>query len=426
MLAERLERALAARGIHYSWAIAAMAFFYTIFSTSALGVPGVLILPMSQDLGMTIGELSAPQGLRFVLFGLVAPFAGGLFLRFGPRRMVAMSGWLLILGLLLTASATSSFQLWVGLGVVLGIAPGLTALQLTAVVSSRWFTARRGLVVGLLGGATATGVLVFMPLAAWIAEQWGWRMGLVPSGFGVIGMLGLFHLFFRDRPQELGLPAYGETIMAPIPPAQAGSFVAISFRALRQGVKRPVFWILAGTFAVCGMTSFGITQAHLVPYCGDIGIPMVTAAWLLAVIGVADLIGTVGSGWLSDRYDNRWLLSFYYGFRGLSLIWLVNSDATLVGLSVFAVVYGLDFIATMPPTVKLTVATFGREMGPALLGWIFAAHQLGAGVFAAASGVSRDMMGTYVPSFFLAGMLCLVAATAFVAVKRPAPAAMPA
>jgi sugar phosphate permease len=426
MLVERLERALAARGIHYSWAIAAMAFFYTIFSTSALGVPGVLILPMSQDLSMTIGELSAPQGLRFVLFGLVAPFAGGLFLRFGPRRMVAMSGWLLILGLVLTATATSSFQLWVGLGVILGIAPGLTALQLTAVVSSRWFTARRGLVVGLLGGATATGVLVFMPLAAWIAEQWGWRVALLPSGLGVIGMLALFHLFFRDRPQELGLPAYGEAVMAPIPPAQAGSFVAISFRALGQGVKRPVFWILAGTFAVCGMTSFGITQAHLVPYCGDIGIPMVTAAWLLAVIGVADLIGTVGSGWLSDRYDNRWLLSFYYGFRGLSLIWLVNSDATLVGLSIFAVVYGLDFIATMPPTVKLTVATFGREMGPALLGWIFAAHQLGAGLFAAASGVSRDMMGTYVPSFFVAGLLCLVAAAAFIAVKRPMPAAVPA
>lgn len=419
MLADRLARTLAARGIHYGWVMVALAFFYVIFSTSALGIPGVLILPMSQDLGLTIGELSAPQGLRFALFGLMAPFAGGLMLRYGPRRMLAFAGALLLAGLVLTATMTSQWQLWLGIGVILGIAPGLTALQLNAVISSRWFSARRGMVVGLMGGASATGVLIFMPLAAWIAEHWGWRVALLPSGIGMVVMLGLSHLFFRNRPQELGLAPYGDTVMPPVPPAPTGNFVRISFDVLALGVRRPVFWILAGAFAICGVSSFGITQAHLVPYCGDIGVPMVTAAWLLAVIGVADLIGTIGSGWLSDRYDNRWLLSAYYGFRGLSLIWLVFSDTSLAGLTVFAVVYGLDFIATMPPTVKLTITTFGREAGPALLAWIFAAHQLGSGAFAALAGSSRDALGSYAPAFFVAGLLCLLAAISFTGVRRP-------
>jgi MFS family permease len=393
-----------------------------LFSTSALGVPGVLILPMSQELGMTIGELSAPQGLRFAMFGLMAPFAGGLMLRYGPRRMLAFAGMLLLAGLALTATTHSTWQLWLGVGVVLGIAPGLTAMQLNAIISSRWFSARRGMVIGLMGGATATGVLVFMPLAAWIAESWGWRMALLPSAIGMAVMLVLCHLFFRNRPQELGLPAYGDTAMQPVPPPPTGNFVRISLDVLALGIRKPVFWILAGAFAICGVSSFGITQAHLVPYCGDIGIPMVTAAWLLAVIGVADLIGTIGSGWLSDRYDNRWLLSMYYGLRGVSLFWLVFSDATLAGLTIFAVIYGLDFIATMPPTVKLTIATFGRETGPALLAWILAAHQLGSGAFAALAGSSRDAVGSYLPAFFVAAVLCMVAAIAFVGVRRPAPA----
>jgi sugar phosphate permease len=422
MYADRLARALAARGIHYGWVMAGLAFFYVLFSTSALGVPGVLILPMSQELGMTIGELSAPQGLRFVMFGLMAPFAGGLMLRYGPRRMLAFAGLLLLAGLALTATMQTSWQLWLGVGVVLGIAPGLTAMQLNAIISSRWFTARRGMVIGLMGGATATGVLVFMPLAAWIAESWGWRMALLPSAIGMAVMLVLCHLFFRNRPQELGLPAYGDTAMQPVPPPPQGNFVRISLEVLALGVRKPVFWILAGAFAICGVSSFGITQAHLVPYCGDIGIPMVTAAWLLAVIGVADLIGTIGSGWLSDRYDNRWLLSMYYGLRGVSLFWLVFSDATLVGLTIFAVIYGLDFIATMPPTVKLTIAAFGRETGPALLAWILAAHQLGSGAFVVLAGNSRDAVGSYLPAFFAAAVLCMVAAIAFVGVRRPAPA----
>ena len=227
----------------------------------------------------------------------------------------------------------------------------------------------------------------------------------------------------HDRPQDLDLPAVGETNIAPVPPTPTANFVELSAQALALGVRRPVFWVLVATFAICGISSFGLTQAHLVPFCGDLGVPLGTAAWLLAVIGICDLIGTIGSGWLSDRYDNRWLLAWYYGLRGVALLWLVSTQPTMVGLTIFAVIYGLDFIATVPPSVRLTVLRLsGREMGPAVFAWIFAAHHVAAGVMAFGTGVSRDMFGTYEPAFLLAGALCVVAAASFGLVRRPRPA----
>ncbi|MFY8087395.1 MAG: MFS transporter, partial [Rubrivivax sp.] len=393
-----LARALAARGIHYGWVMVALTFVYAVFSSSAMGVPSVLIVPMSKELGWSIGELSAPQGLRLALFGLAAPLAGGLMLRYGPRRMVAISGALLLIGLALSIATTEKWQLWLGMGVLLGVAPGMTAMQLNAVMASRWFVAHRGLVIGVLGGAIATGMLVFMPLAAWVSERWGWRVALmIPSVGAALSWLAFLWLA-RDRPQDLNLPAVGETTVTPVPPTPTANFVELSLQALMLGTRRPIFWILVATFAICGISSFGLTQAHLVPFCGDLGIPLGTAAWLLAVIGICDLIGTIGSGWLSDRYDNRWLLAWYYGLRGIALLWLVSTQPTMVGLTIFAVIYGLDFIATVPPSVRLTVTSFGREMGPAVFAWIFAAHHVAAGLMAFGTGVSRDMLGTYEPA----------------------------
>ncbi|MFN9104540.1 MAG: MFS transporter, partial [Betaproteobacteria bacterium] len=335
-----LARSLAARGIHYGWAMVAVTFVYAVFSASAMGVPSVLIVPMAKDLGWSIGELSAPQGLRLALFGLAAPLAGGLMLRYGPRRMVALSGALLMIGLFIAITTREKWQLWLGMGVLLGLAPGITAMQLNAVVASRWFVQHRGLVLGLLGGAIATGTLVFMPLAAWVSERWGWRVALlIPSVGAALSWLAFLWLA-RDRPQDLGLPALGETTVAPVPPVPTEGFVRLSLQALALGSRSGVFWILALTFAICGISSFGLTQAHLVPFCGDLGVPLGTAAWLLAVIGVCDLIGTVGSGWLSDRFDNRWLLGWYYALRGVALLWLVHTDPTMFALTLFAVVYG--------------------------------------------------------------------------------------
>lgn len=410
--------ALGRRGVHYGWVMVALTFLYVVFSSAAMGVPSVLIIPMSKDLGWSIGELSAPQGLRLALFGLAAPLAGGLMLRYGPRRMVALSGVLLIAGLGVSMATTEKWQLWIGMGVLLGLAPGLTAMQLNAVIAARWFVAHRGLVVGLLGGAIATGTLIFMPLAAWIAERWGWRVALLIPSLGAIVSWLLFLWLARDRPQELGLPPLGETVIAPIPPVPKDNFVQLSLQALNLGARRWIFWILVFTFAICGVSSFGLTQTHLVPFCGDLGFTLGASAWLLAIIGLCDLVGTIGSGWLSDRYDNRWLLAWYYALRGVALLWLVYSDPSMLGLTIFAVVYGLDFIATVPPSVRLTVQAFGREMGPAVFAWIFAAHHVAAGLMAFGTGVSRDILGTYAPAFLLAGALCLVAAASFSMLKK--------
>jgi MFS family permease len=418
MLVHRLGGYAAARGIHYGWLITVLAFLYILFSSSALGVPSVLIRPMSENLGVTIGELSAAQGVRFALFGLIAPSAGGLMLRYGPRTMLALSGILALAGLLLTATMTSRLELWLGLGILLGVAPGLTTLQLSAVISSRWFAARRGFVVGLLNGAVATGTLLFMPLGAWIAEHWGWRLALVPPAVGLLVMVVSFVVLSKDRPQELDLAPFGEKLASPVPPPPAHNFFVLSLQALRLGSGQLVFWVLAATFFICGVSSYGLTATHFVPFCGDLGFPLVTSATFLSVIGICDLLGTIGSGWLSDRYDNRWLLAIYYGFRGVALVWLVSSDVSLVAMAAFAVVYGLDFIATVPPTVKLTVAAFGREIGPVVFGWVFAAHQLGVAVMAFFAGASRDELGTYVPAFLLAGVLCVMAAAAFAFVRR--------
>jgi predicted MFS family arabinose efflux permease len=325
----------------------------------------------------------------------------------------------------ISIATTEKWQLWLGMGVLLGLAPGLTAMQLSAVIASRWFVARRGLVLGLLSGAVATGTLIFMPLAAWATDLWGWRVALSIPSVGAALSWGLFIWLARDRPQELDLPMLGETVVAPVPALPKENFVQLSLLALKLGARRWVFWVLVFTFAICGISSFGLTQAHLVPFCGDLGIPLGTSAWMLAIIGVCDLIGTIGSGWLSDRYDNRWLLAWYYGLRGLALVWLVVSDVSMLGLAIFAVIYGLDFIATVPPSVKLTVQSFGREMGPAVFAWIFAAHHVAAGVMTLGTGISRDALGTYAPAFLLAGVLCVVAALSFTLVRRTQLAAAP-
>ena len=405
-------RALAARGIHYGWLMVALMFLFGVCSAGAMSVPGVLLTPISNDLGWSIGELSGPLGLRMTLFGLVAPFAGGLILLYGPRKVLTWSALLLIAGLVVAITMTARWQLWLALGIAMGVAPGMTALVMATTIATRWFTARRGLVLGILSAGNATGQLIFLMPAAWIAQTYGWRMALVPSVL-MIGLLALLVVLLAvDRPADIGLAPYGEDTVLPDPPRPTGNVFAISINALRMASGSLVFWVLAFTFFVCGVSSFGL-MPHFVTLCGDFGINPMTSTSLLAAIGVFDLLGTVGSGWLSDRFDNRWLLVGYYGFRGLSLIWLPYSGFSLVGLSFFAMFYGLDFIATVPPTVRLTAQAFGREQAPLVFGWIYAAHQLGAGLMAFAAGISRDVLASYLPVFFVAGVLCMVAALSF-------------
>ena len=410
-IAAMVAHALAARGIHYGWLMVGLTFLLGMCLAGAMSIPGILLKPISDDLGWSIAELSGPLGLRMTLFGLVAPFAGGLILLYGPRKVLMGSAILLIAGLLVAITMTARWQLWIALGIAMGIAPGMTAIVMATTISTRWFTARRGFVLGILGAGNATGQLIFLMPAAWLAQTYGWRMALMPPVF-MIGVLALLvALLAIDRPADIGLAAYGEDTVLQEQPRPAGNVFAISIGALRMASHSLTFWVLAFTFFACGVSSFGL-MPHFVTLCGDFGINPMISTSLLATIGLFDLIGTVGSGWLSDRFDNRWLLVGYFGFRGLSLIWLPYSGFSLVGLSLFAMFYGLDFIATLPPSVNLTAQTFGREQAPLVFGWIFAGHQLGAGLMAWATGVSRDVVGSYLPGFFAAGVLCLVAVLA--------------
>jgi MFS family permease len=419
MLAGTLSRILAARGIHYAWVIAAITFISSLCTSAAMSIPGVLIVDISRDLGWSIGDISYAMAVRLFLFGAIAPFAGALLVRYGLVRMVLLSIALIVAGLLLAIGMTSKWQLWLGVGVLLGIAPGMTALVVSVTVASRWFTARRGLVVGLLGATVATGQLAFLPLGAWISATWGWRGALIPAIAAVTLCGALYALFGRNYPSELGLGPYGEDKPLPPPVVQAGNALQISFSALRMAIAKPAFWVLFAAFFVCGMSSFGLMNAHFVPFCADFGVTTVIAASMLAVMGVFDFIGTIGSGWLSDRYDGRWLLTTYYTLRGISLMWLPFSHFTIFGLSLFAVFFGLDYIATVPPTVKLTVQAFGRDKGPVVFGWIYAGHQIGAATMAAAAGASRDALATYMPAFFLGGAACIVAGALMFVLSGP-------
>jgi MFS family permease len=414
MLAQPLSRALAVRGVHYAWFVALLTFCYSLAASTALTVPGVLMIPMSKEFGWSLGDISSAMALRLFLFGAVAPFAGALMVRYGLVRVIGVSATLIVTGVLMAAMMTQKWELWFSVGIILGIAPGMTALVVSATVASRWFTQRRGLVVGMLAAAVATGQLIFLPVAAWISEHYGWRAALMPTAASVAVFGVLYVLLARNHPSDLGLPPYGESeVLAPAPPSNT-SAIALSFRALREASVVPAFWVLFGTFFICGASSIGLMGPHFVPLCADFGVTAVTAASLLAVMGIFDFIGTIGSGWLSDRYDSRWLLSTYYGLRGLSLIWLPFSTFSFWGLSIFSVFFGLDYIATVPPTVKIAMRAFGRERAPVVFGWIFAGHQLGAAVMAAAGGISHDLLATYLPAFFVAGVICEVAAASMV------------
>jgi sugar phosphate permease len=289
-------------------------------------------------------------------------------------------------------------------------------------VATRWFTQRRGLVMGMLAASSATGQLAFLPVIAELTERYGWRMALV-FVCGLLLVTAVVALaLMRDRPADLKLPLYGESEVTPAPASGAGliSLMMSPLLAFKDAARTGVFWILFATFFICGCSTNGLIQTHFVTLCGDYGLAAVAAAGVLAMMGAFDLIGTIGSGWLSDRFDSRWLLFWYYGLRGLSLLYLPFTGFTFYGLSLFAVFYGLDWLATVPPTVKLAADRFGRERAGLIFGWVFAGHQLGAATAAYGAGFTRTEFSTYLPAFFIAGALCLVAAGLALTIGRSA------
>ncbi len=422
MIAKWLAAALGRRNIQYGWVMVGVTFLTTLISAGTVGAPGVFIVPLQKEFGWTTAEISSALSIRFILFGLMAPFSAALMNRYGLRNVTLSALLVVVSGLVASLAMTKVWHLMLLWGVVIGIGTGMTALVLGATIATRWFVTRRGLVVGILTASVATGQLVFLPALAGITDRVGWRiaLALVCMMLGVAAFAVL--MVMRDRPSDVGLRPFGDNGREPLPapPVNSAPIMAAALGSLRDASKSNVFWILFGTFFICGASTNGLIQVHMIPMCLDFGIPQVQAASLLAAMGIFDFFGTIVSGWLSDRYDNRWLLFWYYGLRGLSLVFLPFTDFSFYGLSLFALFYGLDWIATVPPTVRLTAQRFGPERANLVFGWIFAGHQLGAGFAAFGAGLSRTALATYLPAFFIAGALCIVAALIVLAISRPA------
>src|SRR6202795_1382888 len=420
MISNWLSATLARRNIHYGWVMVGVTFLTALITAGTVGAPGVFIVPLQSEFGWTTAEISSALSIRFILFGLMAPFAAALLNRYGLRNVTLAAQLVVVSALVASLAMTKVWQLMLLWGVVIGVGTGMTALVLGATIATRWFSSRRGLVVGILTASVATGQLVFLPLLASLTERFGWRIALalicVLLGVSAIAVL----LIMRDRPSAGGVGPFAAagTEPLPAPPANNAPIMAAALGTLRDAAKTQVFWILFATFFICGASTNGLIQVHLIAMCLDFGIPQVQAAGLLAAMGVFDFVGTIGSGWLSDRYDNRYLLFWYYGLRGLSLLFLALTAFFFYGLSLFAMFYGLDWIATVPPTVRLTAQRFGPERANLVFGWIFAGHQLGAATAAFGAGLSRTVLATYLPAFFAAGALCIVAALIVLAISR--------
>jgi len=407
--------------LHYGWVVAATTFVVMIVVAGISATPGVLILPIQHDMGWSTETISLAVAINIALFGLVGPFAAALMQTFGLRRTMVLGLTIVAAGVFAAGFSREPWQLILTWGVVAGLGLGMLAMVLAATVANRWFVAQRGLVTGALTAATATGQLVFLPLLATIAESFGWRHANWTIGSAALVAIVPVVLLVRDRPEHVGLLPYGATTDTDVSAPASGNAIAVAFGALRRASKSFSFWLLAGTFFICGASTNGLIGTHFIPACGDHGIPEVRAASLLAAMGVFDLVGTTASGWLSDRIDNRILLFVYYGLRGISLLCLpLALDASFAGLSFFAVFYGLDWIATVPPTVRLATQAFGSEEGPVVYGWIGAAHQLGASAIAFGAGTIRTQSGSYTTAFEISGLLCIAAAFAILAFRGAA------
>lgn len=423
MFATHLKDALSRLGIHYGWVMVILAFLTTVFSSAVGSVPQILILPMTTEFGWNIGDVSVATALMYVILASLCPFGAALMLRIGVVNVVLISILLSVVGLVLTVLAYEKWHLLVSIGVCLGIAAGVIGLGLASTIAIRWFNLRRGLVIGILTSAFAAGQLMFVPLMAWITTLFDWRFAVLPPMIGIAICGVLYVLFGKDWPAQLNMPAYGDAEIY-TPPAPSGdNVVRISLSHLATALREPAFWILAGTFFICGFTSTGIVGQHFIPFCGDNNVGIVVASSYLAIMGVFNFVGTMGSGWLSDRFDNFTLLGTYYALRGLSLVYLPFSDFGVVALTIWAVFFGLDFIATVPPTVRLIGKAFGTVSAPIVFGWVYASHQFGSAAAAYGAGLTRDTMQTYDPAFLTAGAACFLATAMIISYRAFTPRA---
>lgn len=412
------------RSVHYAWVVAAVTFVILLVTAGVRATPGVLMVSLEGEFGWSRAAISSAVAINIALFGLIGPFAASVMDRWGVRRVILGALALLSVSVALTTRMHAQWHLTLLWGVLVGTGTGVTSMVLAAIIANRWFDERRGLVLGVLSAANATGQLIFLPSLASQVAAHGWRAAalLVAAAAAVVFVIVL--IFMRDRPEELGLLPYGRPIGAVL----SGTRALAPLQALWLACRTRAFWLLAGTFFVCGASTNGLIGTHLIAACHDYGIHEVQSARLLAMMGIFDILGTTASGWLTDRYSSRYLLFGYYTLRGISLLFLpLTLRVGASSLVIFAVFYGLDWIATVPPTVRLTSEAFGRENTGVIYGWIGASHQLGASMAAFGAGAIRTILGDYQVAFWGAGLLCVAAGLSFLTlgrVLRPRPASL--
>jgi sugar phosphate permease len=396
---------------HYGWVIVAITFVVILITAGVRAAPGVLIVPLEDEFHWSRATISLAVGVNLLLYGAIGPFAAAIMDRFGVRRTMCLAMAATAAAVAMSPLMREAWQLMLLWGVVVGLGCGFIGAYLAAFIAARWFRARQGLVVGVLTAANAAGQLVFLPSMAALVTHGGWRlMSLILAGV-VIAFVPLLMLLMRDRPADIGLVPYGGDPNAPAAATPTGNPAAVAFRALWIGARSRDFWLIAGGYFVCGASTNGLIGTHLIPACVDHGLTEVVGAGLLAATGVFSFIGGTLSGWLSDRFDNRYMLFWYYGLRGLSLLYLPFAfDMSFYGLSLFMVFYGLDWIAGVPPTVRLLSGVVGAERTGIMVAWITVIHQVGGALAAFLAGVLRISYGSYLEAFMLSGLLCILAA----------------
>ncbi|MDX3076061.1 MFS transporter [Streptomyces sp. MI02-7b] len=407
--------------VHRAWYVAVAGFVTLVGAAGFASLPGLLIEPLHSEFGWSRGMIGFAVSVNLALYGLTAPFAAALMDRFGMRRVVVVALLAIATGAGLTVFMRQSWQLVLLWGVLVGLGSGSMALAFATTVTNRWFDKRRGLVTGILTAAGAAGQLVFLPVLSVIVEHAGWRSATLTVAGAALLVAPFVWLLLRDHPADVGLAPYGAARFVPKPPPVTGAAVR-ALRALAGAAKGGPFWLLAGTFAICGASTNGLVKTHFVPAAHDHGMPVTAAASLLAVIGVFDIAGTVASGWFTDRFSPRRLLATYYGLRGLSLMFLPVLMAGTVRppMVLFIVFYGLDWVATVPPTIALCREFYGADSA-IVFGWVLASHQLGAALVAFLGGAARDAFGSYDMVWYSSGALCAIAALMALVIRRGTP-----
>ncbi len=406
------------RKFHYGWVVVAVTCVALLTAAGVRSTPGILMVPLEQDFHWSRATIAFSVSINLILYGCIGPFAAAVMERFGVRRSVVSALVLVAVGVASTSLMRFPWQLILMWGFLVGCGTGFLASVLSATVAARWFTERRGLVIGILSGGSSTGQLVFLPVMANITSTYGWRTTVLVIAAITAAIVPLVALFLRDRPQDVGLLPYGETGEVKPVPAPKGNPIALAFAGLGVAVRNRDIWLLSATYFVCGASTNGLIGTHLIPACIDHGYSEVSGATLLATIGIFNFFGTLASGWLADRFDNRLLLFIYFALRGLSLLYLPFSFADFYVLSLFTVFYGVDWFATVAPTIRLVTNTVGRERSGIVYGWVFTVHQLGGASAAFFAGLFRIEFGTYLQAFMLSGLMCLCAAIAVLFIGR--------